>query len=49
MNAMNKRKIICSILIIFIVGNNICINAVQENSNKTLEELQEESENIQVL
>lgn len=46
MNAMNKRKIICSILIIFIVGNNICINAVQENSNKTLEELQEESENI---
>ena len=46
MRGITKRKIICGILIIFIVSHNICINAIQENSNKTLEELQDESEKI---
>lgn len=46
MRAITKRKIICGVLIIFIVSHNICINAVQESSNKTLEELQGETEKI---
>ena len=46
MRKITKRKILCSILIIFIISHNICINAVQESSDKTLEELQGESEKI---